>query len=62
MGLYKERKGGDDLPWQVGAGILALHQFDDGASNRVIAGKLGLNETTVAKVLEKAKAQAQDAK
>lgn len=56
--LYMEGKGGDDLPWQLKAGIIALYHHDD-ASHHVIAGKLGLDETTVGRVLEEAKAQAQ---
>jgi len=50
-----EGRRGDDL----GADNIALHHHGDGASPRVFAGKLGFNETTVGKVLEKAKAQAQ---
>ena len=54
-----EGKGGDELPWQLKAVIIALHHHDEGASHRVIAGKFGLDETTVGKVLEEAKVQAQ---
>jgi len=56
--LYMEGKGGDNLPWQLKAGIIALYHHDD-ASHRVMAGKLDLDETTVGKGVEEAKAQAQ---
>jgi len=59
MQAYQEGKREGELPWQLKACIITLHHHDDGASHRVIADKLGLDEATVGEVLKEAKTRAQ---